>query len=275
MEIINAFVLNPVFRLLFCIGAGMLILGIIMHFGLNSVVALGYGVYDMMVIIFIFAISIGIFGIDSGTNDFVNDLFTSFYPNWLDPIVDMFDVNSKASLDFGKLLYQAGKLTILAVVIEFLERLCGLMRKIWNGFWGWWLGESVITVFGVFLVNLIWTKLERSIPQSQLHFIVSALFVIDLVIVLVLGLCAVFGPLFAILDSEIYGFFLTTLVIVVLTVILAMIMGVTGTMSKIDAFVQNELYGSSAQALLTAAGTLFLLWIIWYVLFRLLRDRIL
>lgn len=275
MEIINAFVLNPVFRLLFCIGAGMLILGIIMHFGFNSVVALGYGVYDMMVIIFIFAISIGLFGVDSGTNDFVNNLFTSFYPNWLNPIVDMFDINKKAGLEIGKLLYHTGKLTILAMVIELLERLCGLMRKIWNGFWGWWLGESVITVFGVFLVNLIWTKLEQSTTQSHLQFIVSALFVIEVVIVLVLGLCSLFGSFFAIIDSEIYGFFLTTLVIAMLTFILAMIIGVTGIMSKIDSFVQNELYGSSAQALLIAASTLFLLWIIWYVLYRLLRDRIL
>lgn len=274
MGAISDFVTSPLFRLLFGAGALLLILGVVMHFGFRSAVALGYGVYDMMVIVFLFALSVCAKGISADPNGLVNQLFAQFYPKWIQPIGDMLDVHNRVGIGILQFLYEAGKLMILAMVIEGLERLFDLLRGLRKGIWVWWLSEASISVLGVFLLSIIWEKLEQGFAQ-QLQYIVAGFFVVCVVAVVILGLLAVFGPLFNLLGSQLFGFILTSLVIVLLTVVFALVISATGLISTVDAFVQNAMHAASTQSLMMACGTLLLLWLIWYVMYRLLRDRIL
>ncbi len=274
MEFLSAFVTSPLFRFLFIACAVMLGLGIVMHFGFKSAVALGYGVYDMMVIIFLVALSIGMRGVSADPNALVNQLFLQFYPKWIQPMTDVIDLHNSAGLKIELLLYGAGKLLILAMVIELLEKLFSFLRNMWKNIWVWWLGESAVAVLSVFLMSLIWEKLEQNFPQ-QVHVVVIAIFVLTVLAVIILGLLSVFGPLGRLLSSELFGFFLTSLIIVVLTWVFAALIKALDLLPKFDAFVQNTLHAASTQALLVSCGTVLLVWVIWYVLYRLLRDRIL
>ena len=99
----------------------MLILGAVMRFGFNSVVALNYGLYDVMVIIFILFLSIVMRGVRADPDDLMGQIFGSFYAGWFSPIVDMFNFKNGVLFDTLLLLYQAGKLLILALAVELLE----------------------------------------------------------------------------------------------------------------------------------------------------------
>ena len=274
-EFISAFVTNPFFRLFFGAAAVLFILGILMYFGFNSVTALNYGVYDMMIIVFLFALSIMAEGVSISPNSAANAMFASFYPNLLSPLVDMFDMNSSAGLDIWKLLYEAGKILMLAMIIELFETILDFLRAKFNRVWVWWLGEATVTVFSVFLFTFTWNWMEKHF-QEQMQIVVPVLFIVVVILTIVLGLLSEFKGWNLLSDEfsgELFLYLLISLILVLATVVFAVIIAVFDLKKEMDAFFQNTMHAASAQAVAMTGGVLLMLIAFWYVLYKLVRDK--
>lgn len=104
---------NPAFRIFFGIVAAIFILGIITRFGFSSYNAVCYGVYDIMMLVFILAIAVAASG-PSGqqTKDSTAQLFSGILGK-LGPLYDQFDLYEKSSSGFVNLFGAAGNIFCL------------------------------------------------------------------------------------------------------------------------------------------------------------------
>lgn len=163
---------------------------------------------------------------------------------------------------------------MLEVVIEGMEKVFDMFWK-WTFILIWNLRESVVAVFAVFIYGLIYDKIEKVFSAKMLTIAFAIIFIFAVLVVIVLGLLAVFGGTGFFLTNPIYEFFLTTVIMTVTAVVLAVVDDALGWMEKLYAWVA-ELTGITTSQTWGSAGGIMLMFLgIWYVMFRLLRSHLL
>ncbi|MBR2528413.1 MAG: hypothetical protein IKE58_08095 [Blautia sp.] len=270
MEQITQFVSsNPMFPTLLVTALVIFFLASVLRFAVRSVIALSCGVYNVMVIIAIFALSM-IFSSIRVTGEIPQQLASSMMSQVFSPLLDLFGVYTKSGWDIPVFLYEGGKLLVLAFIIEILERFFNLFgwRK---NFFLWCLTEYVLAAAGAFGYYYAWKEIETRVPGERLKLTVTGIFVIAVLITVLSGFLSIFGPLGFLLDSMIYEFFLTAMVTTVATILLAMIVRAMDWMPKIADVIQSFTNVGSTEALISLGGLLLVVSLIWYALFRLVR----
>lgn len=270
---VEQFVHHPMFKLILIIGVGLFIMGTVARFGLRSVKALSCGIYDVSIILFVFLISLCTYGVESA-EDVGQQIFSSLMPQLFGPVFDLTDAMDGVN-GFGgsliTLLYRAGMIFVLALIIEVLETVTDIM-KTKSTFIFWWLSEATTTVIAVFLFSVIKQQLEKSVSTEKLEIIVAGMFLLIILVTIVSGILSVFGPLGFLLEYSFTTKFLTSLVTTLLVFVLAMLVSGMGWLDEIRNFNLQYTFGLPAETLFGLSGLLCVLWLLWYVLCHALRE---
>ncbi|MBR2528411.1 MAG: hypothetical protein IKE58_08085 [Blautia sp.] len=246
-------------------------LGTIIRFGGNSINAVSCGIYNMMVIAAVFVLSMK-FSDARISGPWVRMLASSMISRVFTPLLDLFGAYNNYGWDISDFLYVGGRLLILAIVIEILERI--INKFAWRkNFMIWIFTEYLLVILSCVCYFTIWNEIEASVSYENLHLIVICgfLLVIFVVSLVIGGFFTVFGSWAAKLNQMLYEYFMTVMVTVIFTILLTKLIRELSLMPRIYGVINSLSFSFSIESLVSTICFMLLSSLVWYSMFRLIR----
>ena len=254
---INNFVTSPWFKLLFFIGLLALVVGIVIRYGLNSVVALSYGIYNELILLFIFMMSLFCSNVHS-----LNDLFTqylsSLMPDFFSPLLDTFSVET--AVEPKQYVYQAALIFGLNLTIEILSFFFSFLNTK-TMFWS--LSDVTTAVLAAFLYGVI-----LKISWFSNVMLIDSIFVAIIFITIGLGLRAKKGTIL----GQIIETLLSCMISTIITFLFFWFFTKIKLLTAINNFNSRFLNARTPYEFLIIIGTILVIVLLWGTVLKCLRH---
>ena len=253
----------------------------------------GRVIHLMLALLFIFSLALLLLGsgeaVKAGTQttvsallntlpSYIGSYFAEWSGNWIiGPGLDSFDMYEDAVGSAWKFLCEAGKLFLLALLVnifkEISDRLTGKLNFII-----WLLEATIFTSFAVAVYYGILYALSLQFSQESLVYIFAIGFLTLALVSIVIGILGMCGRLLPFLmalvqtaDSFYYSFILKPIVATLLTTALALIADFSGIMREIRSATYQTFGVPSPAYLMQFSFLIWMLIIIWYIVYRMFK----